>query len=53
MRKRKLRGGVNWQGGKTNGRKSGVWCTDNSQILGATIQNLVSTATWNPGFVHP
>jgi hypothetical protein len=23
------------------------------KIVGATVQNLVSTTTWRPGFVHP
>jgi hypothetical protein len=27
--------------------------TEDPQILGATIQNLVAWATWQPGFVHP
>ena len=55
MRKRKLKkkSGVKWQGcgkaksRKTNGRKTRAWCTENSQIFGATVQNLVSTATWS------
>ena len=29
------------------------FCTNDSQTLGATVENLVSTATWRPGFVHP
>jgi hypothetical protein len=27
--------------------------TEDPQILGATAQNVVATATWHPGFVHP
>ena len=27
--------------------------TDEPQILGATVQNLVAQAKWRPGFVHP
>ena len=27
--------------------------TDDSQILGATVQNLVATAILSPGFLHP
>jgi hypothetical protein len=27
--------------------------TVDPQILGATVQNVVATATWDPGFVHP
>jgi hypothetical protein len=28
-------------------------CTDNPQILGVTVQNLVARTTWSSGFVHP
>jgi hypothetical protein len=35
---------------------SGVACsmshTENPQILGAIVQNLVAQATWHPVFVH-
>jgi hypothetical protein len=27
--------------------------TEDPQVLGATVQNFVATATWRPGFVHP
>jgi hypothetical protein len=27
--------------------------TVETKILGATVENLVSKATWQPGFVHP
>jgi hypothetical protein len=27
--------------------------TQDPQILGATVQNLVATATWRPEFMHP
>jgi hypothetical protein len=27
--------------------------TEDSQILGTIIQDLVTTATWHPAFVHP
>ena len=27
--------------------------TEDSQILGTIIQDLVTSATWHPGFVHP
>jgi hypothetical protein len=27
--------------------------TQDPRILGVTAQNLVATATWRPGFVHP
>lgn len=26
--------------------------TENPQILGANVQNLVARTTWRPGFVH-
>jgi hypothetical protein len=30
----------------------GRFHTENSEILGASVQNLVSLATWRPGFVQ-
>jgi hypothetical protein len=28
------------------------YLTENPHILGATIQNVATTATWNPGIMH-